>query len=155
MADINYVREFQHKKWIDEEDMVQAAGENGFNKRFEDIEAEFDRIGTVVGTVNTEINRIQRLQFLSAEAGVTINAATATAEFPVETYDRATLPPNVEKAYFVVIFPISGPTNVQHTLLYRPLPGNKSAVTVQFFNPNPAGAVARLNFRVLSLATQA
>ncbi|HKO43858.1 MAG TPA: hypothetical protein VJU84_11330 [Pyrinomonadaceae bacterium] len=153
MADITYGRTFQHEDWIDNEDVVQAGGEKGFNKKFHDIEAEFDRIGTVVGSVNTEINRIQRLQFLSAEAGVTINPASATAEFPVEIYDRATLPTNVEKAYFVVIFPVSGPTNVQHTLLYRTNPGNKIAVTVQFFNPG--AVIARLNFRVLTLATQA
>jgi hypothetical protein len=153
MADINYARNFQHQDWIDNEDVVQAGGEKGFNKKFHDIEAEFDRIGTVVGTVNTEINRIQRLQFLSAEAGVSVNPATASQEFVVETYDRSTLPTNVEKAYFVVIFPISGPTNIQHTLLYRTQPANKIAVTVQFFNPG--AAIARLNFRVLTLATQA
>jgi hypothetical protein len=153
MADINYARTFQHQDWIDNEDVVQAGGEKGFNKKFHDIEAEFDRLGTVVGTVNTEINRIQRLQFLSAEAGVTVNPATASPEFVVETYDRSTLPTNVEKAYFVVIFPISGPTNIQHTLLYRTQPANKIAVTVQFFNPG--AAIARLNFRVLTLATQA
>jgi hypothetical protein len=152
MADITYGRTFQHDDWIDNEDVVQAGGEKGFNKKFHDIEAEFDKIGAVVGTVNAEINRIQRLQFLSAEAGVNINPATASPEFPVEVYDRGTLPPNVEKAYFVVIFPTSGPTNVQHTLLYRAVPGNKIAVTVQFFNPG--AAVARLNFRVLTLATQ-
>ena len=152
MADITYGRTFQHDDWIDNEDVVQAGGEKGFNKKFHDIEAEFDKIGTVVGTVNAEINRIQRLQFLSAEAGVNINPATASPEFPVEVYDRGTLPPNVEKAYFVVIFPTSGPTNVQHTLLYRAVPGNRIAVTVQFFNPG--AAIARLNFRVLTLATQ-
>ena len=51
-----------------------------------------------------------------------------------------------------MIFPIAGPTNVQYTLLYRALPANKIAVTVQFFNPG--AAVARLSFRVLTLATQ-
>ena len=153
MADITYGRTFRHDDWIDNEDVVQAGGEKGLNKKFHDIEAEFDRIGAVVGTVNTEINRIQRLQFLSAEAGVTINAASASAEFPVEVYDRSTLPVNVEKAYFVVIFPVSGPTNVQYTLLYRAVPGNRISVNVQFFNPG--AAQARLNFRVLTLATQA
>lgn len=153
MADINYVPVVVFQPDVDGEDVVQAGGERGFNKKFSDIRSEFDKIGTVVGTINTEINRIQRLQFLLAEAGVTMNAATASAEFVVETYDRSTLPVNVEKAYFVVIFPISGPTNVQHTLLYRTVPGNKIAVTVQFFNPG--ATAARVNFRVLTLATQA
>lgn len=154
MADISYIRTIlDHVDWVDNQSVVKAAGDDGFNKKFHDIEAEFDKISTVVGTVNTEINRIQRLQFLSAEAGVTINPASATAEFAVEVYDRSTLPLNVEKAYFVVIFPVAGPTNIQHTLLYRAVPGNKISVTVQFFNPG--AAIARLNFRVLTLATQA
>lgn len=154
MADINYTRTFQHDDWVDNEDVVQAGGEKGFNKKFHDIEAEFDKLGVVVGSVNTEINRIQRLQFLSAEAGVTIAPASTSPEFSVETYDRSGMQPNVEKAYFVVIFPISGPTNIQHTLLYRAVPGNKIAVTVQFSNSHPATA-AKLSFRVLTLATQA
>jgi hypothetical protein len=153
MANINFVRTFQHEDWIDNEDVVQAGGEKGFNKKFHDIEAEFDNISTVVTSVNTEINRIQRLQFLTAEAGVPIAAGAASAEFTVETYDRATLPVNVEKAYFVIIFPVSGPTNIQHTLLYRAAPGNNISVTVQFFNPG--AAAAKLNFRVLTLTTQA
>lgn len=153
MANINYVRTFDFELLVDGEDVVSAEGEKGFNKKFNDIKAEFDKLGVVVGDVNTEINRIQRLQFLLAESGVNINAGAASAEFPVETYDRSTLPVNVEKAYFVVIFPVSGPTNVQHTFLYRTAPGNKISVTVQFFNPG--AAIAKLNFRVLTLATQA
>lgn len=153
MASINYGRTFKHNDWKNNIDVVDAEGPNGFNNRFHDIEAEFDKISTVVTDVNTEINRIQRLQFLSAEAGVTINPGTPSAEFPVETYNRNTLPPNVEKAYFVVIFPVSGPTHVQHTLLYHTGPGNTIIVTVQFFNPG--AAIAKLNFRVLTLATQA
>ncbi len=152
MANITYTRDFQFEGWTDGDDVVAASGERGFNQRFQDLEAEFDKIGTVVDAVNTELNRIQRLQFLSAEAGVTVNSEVASAEFPVETYSRATMPPNVEKAYFVVIFPISGPTNVQHTLLYHAVPNNEIAVTVQFFNPG--AAPARFSFRVLTLATQ-
>jgi len=153
MADITYTRAFRHDDWIDNEDVVQAGGEKGFNQKFHGLEAEFDNIATAIGTVDSEIKKIQRLKFLLAEAGVTLAAGATSSEFPVETYDRSTLPANVEKAYFAVIFPISGPTNIQHTFLYRTVPGNQIAVSVQFFNP--AAAQARFNFRVLTLATQA
>ncbi|MEV3912622.1 hypothetical protein [Streptomyces canus] len=36
-----YVPKFSHSDWIDNEDRVQAGGENGFNIRFHKLEAEF------------------------------------------------------------------------------------------------------------------
>ena len=49
MADISYIRSFSHVDWIDNEDVVQAGGENGFNKKFRELEAELDRISAVFG----------------------------------------------------------------------------------------------------------
>lgn len=152
MADISYARIFSHDDWIDNEDVVQAGGEKGFNKKFHEIEGEFDKVSAVVSTVDSEIKKIQRLQFLSAESGTRVNANSASDEYDVEIYDRSQFPENVEKAYTIVIFPISGPTFVQHALLYRTLPDNKIKVTVQFFNPG--STQARFNYRVLTLATQ-
>lgn len=152
MADISYTREFSHDDWIDNEDVVQAGGEKGFNKKFHLIEDEFDAVSTAVSAIDNEIKKIQRLQFLSAESGIRVGANSASEEFDVEIYDRSELPENVEKAYTVVVFPISGPTFVQHTLLYRTLPENKIKVTIQFYNPG--GSQARFNYRVLTLATQ-
>ena len=152
MVDITYSRDFVHDDWRDGEDVVQAGGEKGFNQKFHALEDEFDKIETVFDTVDSEIKRIQRLNFVLAQAGVRIAATSASEEFPVETYSRSELPENVEKAYFAVIFPIAGPTNIQHTFLYRTAPGNQIDVTVQFFNPG--AAQTRFNFRILTLATQ-
>jgi len=102
--------------------------------------------------VNTAIKRIQRLDFLLAQPPTTLAANTVSAEFPVETYDRTGMPPNVEKVYFAAIFPVTGPTNIQQTLLYRTVPGNKISVTVQFFNPG--ATPASFSFRIMTLATQ-
>jgi hypothetical protein len=153
MADITYTREFIHEDWRDSEDIVQAGGEKGFNQKFHALEDEFDKIETVFNNVDSEIKRIQRLNFVLAQAGVTLAANSASEEFPVETYSRVGLPEDVEKAYFAVIFPISGPTNIQHTFLYRTAPGSQIDVTIQFFNPG--AAQTRFNFRILTLATQA
>lgn len=152
MADITYNRAFTHVDWIDNEDVVQADGEKGFNKKFHDLEGEFDKISGVVTDVNTAIKRIQRLDFLLAQPPTNLAANTASAEFPVETYDRAGMPANVEKVYFAAIFPTAGPTNIQQTFLYRTAPGGKISVTVQFFNPG--AAQASFSFRIMALATQ-
>jgi len=61
MADINYNRTFQHEDWIDNEDVVQAGGEKGFNKKFHDLEAEFDKVSGVVATISGAITSIQQL----------------------------------------------------------------------------------------------
>jgi hypothetical protein len=153
MPPITYTPAFQFTDWIDNEDVVQAGGDRGFNKLFNDLRGELTRIATVVGDIATAINQIQRLRFVMAEAGTTLPATSVSAEFPVETYDRSTLPANVERAYFAVIFPISGPTNVLHTFLYHTAPGNQVAVTIQF--ANPGAAQARFSWRILTLATQA
>ena len=61
-------------------------GPNGFNQQFHDIEAEFDAISTVVGSVNTAINSIQKLS-LVVSLPVTLTATSASPEFSVEIYD--------------------------------------------------------------------
>jgi hypothetical protein len=150
MADIVYNRAFVHDDWIDNEDVVQAGGEKGFNQKFHAIETELDTVSAVVGQLNTAIKRIQRLDFMLAQPPVDVAPNTASVEFPVEIYDRAGMPANVEKVYFAVILPAAGPTHIQQTFLYRQVPGNKVNVTVQFFNPG--AAVAKFAFRVMTMA---
>ena len=150
MADITYNRAFAHDDWIDNEDVVQAGGEKGFNQKFHAIETEFDSIANIVGQLNTALKRIQRLDFMLAQPPIDVAPNATSAEIPVETYDRAGMPANVEKVYFAIILPVSGPTHVQQTFLYRQVPGNKIAVTVQFFNPG--AAVSKFAFRVMTMA---
>jgi hypothetical protein len=154
MADITYTRAFQHEDWVDNEDVVQAGGEKGFNQKFHAIESEFDSLTTVVSEINTEINNIQRLIFVSAQAPFTLSANTASAEFAVETYNRTGFPANIEKVYFALILPATTPAQpIQHTFLYRLLPNSNVEVKVMFFNPGTA--VANFGFRILTLAAQA
>ena len=44
MADITYTRGYSHSDWIDNQDVVQAGGERGFNQEFHSLEAELDKI---------------------------------------------------------------------------------------------------------------
>jgi hypothetical protein len=151
MADISYTRAFAHTDWIDGESIVQAGTENGLNTRFHGCEGEFDKISTVFAHVNTAIKNLQQLTFLSSQPTITVAANSSSPEFDVEIYDRTPLPPNVDKAYFCVIFPVTG-INVFHTFLYHQIPGNKIRVTVSFYNPT--GAQVGFGYRILALATQ-
>src|SRR5882724_5955180 len=127
MADISYTRTFTHSDWIDNEDVVQAGGEKGFNQKFHGIEAELDKISTTFGTANTAIANIQRVNFLQANPPITLAANTASAEFQIELYDRANIPANVEKVYFPILVFSGGSTRVFHTVIYRQAPLNKTA----------------------------
>jgi len=153
MADISYTRTFTHSDWIDNEDVVQAGGEKGFNQKFHGIEAELDKISTTFGTANTAIANIQRVNFLQANPPITLAANTASAEFQIELYDRANIPANVEKVYFPILVFSGGSTRVFHTVIYRQAPLNKTAVSIQFFNADP-GNQSQFAFRVLAFATQ-
>ncbi len=59
MANITYNPQFTHEDWIDNEDVVQAGGEKGFNKKFHDLEAEFERLSKIIQEVNAAISALQ------------------------------------------------------------------------------------------------
>jgi hypothetical protein len=152
MANITYTPVFKHEDWIDNEDVVQASGTKGFNKKFHDLEDEFTTLATVVGTVDTEIKKIQRLNFLSAPPSVTLNPGATSTEFQIENYTKASMPANIERVYFAAIYPLNTAVNIQHTFLYRTVAPGTIGVSVVFFN---AGTIqAQFNFRVMALATQ-
>jgi hypothetical protein len=151
MADITYSRAVAFNDYVDGETIVSAGGSDGFNVRFHSLEHEFDNISTTFGLVNTALKNVQQLQFLVSQPTLTVAANSSSAEIDVETYDRTTLPANVDKAYFCIIFPVTG-INVVHTFLYRQIPGNKVHVTIAFYNPT--GAQISFGYRILALAVQ-
>jgi len=153
MADISYTRSYAHNDWIDNQDVVQAGGEKGFNQEFHGLEAELDKISATFGAANTTIQNIQRVNFLLAQPPVTLAPNTASSEFQIELYDRTNMQPNVEKVYFPIIVFSSGSTRVYHTIIYRQAPQNKIAVSIQFFNQDPANP-SQFAFRILAFAAQ-
>ena len=56
---VSYVPSFHHTAWVDNVDRVQAAGDNGFNVRFQGVEAEFAKLSEVVGQIDGAIARLQ------------------------------------------------------------------------------------------------
>jgi hypothetical protein len=58
MMAIGFTRGFQHEDWVDNVDRVQAAGDNGFNTRFHEIEADFDEVGAVVDLISRALDAL-------------------------------------------------------------------------------------------------
>ncbi|MEI7993352.1 MAG: tail fiber domain-containing protein [Methylococcaceae bacterium] len=61
MANITYKRSFQHDDWIDNEDVVQAGGERGFNVKFHSLETEFDNIAAAIAQISAGLGGFQPL----------------------------------------------------------------------------------------------
>jgi len=84
---VTYNRTFQHQDWIDNQDIVQAGGERGFNAEFHSLEAEFDKITGVVTELNAGLGAFQPVGAAGAVAygnsnvgiGATFSAATPPA----------------------------------------------------------------------------
>lgn len=151
MADISYTRAVAFNDYIDGESVVSAGGSDGFNVRFHALEHELDAIASTFGTVNAVVKNVQQLQFVTSQPSINLPPNAASAEFEVEKYDRTLLPPNIDKVYFCVIFPVTG-QNVIHNFLYHQIPGNMVRVSIAFFNPTAAPTT--FGYRVLALAEQ-
>jgi hypothetical protein len=52
---VSYNPHFNPPPWVDGVDTVQAAGNNGFNKRFQDIVTEFGTLSQVIAQINASI----------------------------------------------------------------------------------------------------
>jgi hypothetical protein len=55
---VTYTPGFQHVDWIDNVDRVQAAGDNGINVRFHDLEDEFKAISKVVKLISDVLDAL-------------------------------------------------------------------------------------------------
>lgn len=60
MADIRYTPQFHHEPWIDRLHRVIADGPNGFNFRFNTIEADFQTLSQVVAQIATALDRLEQ-----------------------------------------------------------------------------------------------
>jgi hypothetical protein len=91
MADIVYNRTFQHVDWIDNEDVVQAGGEKGFNQKFHDLEAELDKLATVFTAINTALTNIQQLADGVVTTSKIADNAVTTAKLAANAVSSAKL----------------------------------------------------------------
>ncbi|WP_428925820.1 hypothetical protein [Marinibacterium sp. SX1] len=127
MASFSYTRSFAHVPWRNHEDVVDAEGDNGFNRRFQDLESEFDDVASTIGDIAAEVDTISgglplagRQQFLTTQS-VNIPGSDVTAPAVIDTYDNADFPSDVPKLYSVRISPtLTAPhAQVSHHFTYR------------------------------------
>lgn len=55
---VSYTPIFAFREWVDNEDRVQAGGDNGFNVRFHGIEAEFAALQLVIQSINDALTAL-------------------------------------------------------------------------------------------------
>ena len=58
MAAIAYNSNFKHTDWIDNVSRVKAGGDDGFNRHFHDIEAEFTTLSGVVKEISDRLDQL-------------------------------------------------------------------------------------------------
>ncbi len=150
MANITYTRAFRHDDWIDNEDVVQAGGEKGFNKKFHDLEVEFDALGAVVGQINTALQQGLTIQsIISLSKQLTPNQITDPED--IDLYNNADFPAGTKKIYQVSIEPVPGAHGqVSYNLIYAPAAGDKTKVSIWF--KEEKNTLTRFVARVFSIA---
>ncbi|MBB5896052.1 hypothetical protein ACFFS4_24925 [Kutzneria kofuensis] len=55
---IQFKRTFSHKPWVDTVDRVAAGGDNGFNVRFQALEADLDSLAARIDEINKALNAV-------------------------------------------------------------------------------------------------
>jgi hypothetical protein len=149
MANIIYARTFRFEPWVDRLDVVSADGPRGFNKKFQDLEIEFDAIGAVVSQINTALQgglTIQPVITLSKQ----LTANQVTDPDDVELYNNADFPGGTKKLYQVSIEPAPGAHGqVSYNLIYAPVPGDKTKVSIWF--KEEKNTLTRITARVFSI----
>jgi hypothetical protein len=149
MAEISYQRTFEHQDWIDNEDVVQAEGENGFNVRFHALENELDRIGETIGQVAEVVER-----GLGARPVITLAIQLGANEVSdpeeIDLYDNADYPGGARRLYQVVIEPFgSFHGQASHHFLYSSAAADQTQVRIWF--KNERSEVARFSARIFAL----
>lgn len=150
MADIIYTRDFTHDDWIDNEDVVQAGGEKGFNAKFHEIEVEFDNLSAVVRQIVTELQKVKQLTLIKAFTIRTL-AHGATHQETIDDYANDEVSPDTRKVYFPTIVQADplDPKPTSHFFNYKVSP-TRTVVDLYIKNEHATDAVT-LTVRVFTL----
>lgn len=149
MAEISYKREFEHKPWVDNQDIVAAEGENGFNVRFQALEAELDKIAAVFDDVGGALREGLGVRQVAAIFKI-VAADEVTEPEEVEVYDDADFPEGVRKIYQVAIETVGAfHGQVSTHFIYQPAGAGQTRVSVWFKNERNQGT--RFNARIYAL----
>ena len=140
MADITYARSFRHDDWIDNEDVVQAGGDRGFNKKFHDLETEFDKLAGVISQIATAVGQVQRVRSVKALPAQTLAPGAVSAEVDIDQYAVSEVPVNTQKIYFTSLsfLPPNTPGQVETFFFFRPGPNDTIRVLLMLKNTGAA-----------------
>lgn len=124
---ITYSPAFEHRDWIDNEDVVQAGGEDGFNRRFNELRAELDRIASVFGLAEGAVQaletRIDEVEALARE-GVAVT--------PVSQFDAVMNPGAFSGDQTVEAYPVDENRRIYHAAV-QPLTSRDHAQVTPLF----------------------
>jgi hypothetical protein len=91
MANITYHRTYKHQDWVDNQDIVSAGGDRGFNVEFHALETEFDNISGVVSQISAGLGAFQPVGAAGAVAygggNVAIGANFSATNLPAYQLD--------------------------------------------------------------------
>lgn len=109
--DISFDPTFKHTPWIDAVDRVAAGGDNGFNIRFQHLEADLGTVGSRFTAVSEALNSLAT----TAEVARSVNIAAVlstvgTAGWEISQAGEASKPSDAEEAQgaVAVLLPASG-----------------------------------------------
>jgi len=131
---IFYERQFVHTPWRNHIDRVDAEGPNGFNKKFEAIEKEFDKVSNTFSEITEELQKVTRVQKLDIDPlSITLDPDEATAPQELEVYDTGDVP----RMYLATIGFLPVGTNhgqVSYHFIYEPISSTRTKVWIWFKN---------------------
>jgi len=153
-----YAPKFTHTDWIDNEDRVQAGGENGFNLRFHKLEAEFATLADE--HLNPLIQSLARADsFLSLVPILTPTRVPDTGTQPPLPWlvgtDVAQKAPGAAEAHGIMNVVLPEGVELKSFQVFGTKPNDGSTITVTLRRKDFSGAGAEDLCRVTVLNTPA
>ncbi|MGW6058045.1 hypothetical protein [Streptomyces sp. NPDC055189] len=155
---ISFQRAFRHKAWTDAVDRVSAGGDNGFNIRFQTLEADLDTIGARFDDVTNSLNSLAQgvelervvnvAPILTATGSTGWELSTGTARKPGSATDVSgavpvALPPGGRIAAFRALGNNTGTGTLTLELMRQDLTGQGLSPVVRI---QVSGQAAAPNF---------
>ena len=96
MGNISYTPAFRHTDWVDNVDRVEAAGQNGFNVRFNTIGSDLRQLSTVVTQINSQLTQLGTRPVPTVRLNLppALVVGTGLAPWTISPTGEAVVPPN-------------------------------------------------------------
>ncbi|MFL6126302.1 hypothetical protein [Actinophytocola sp.] len=162
MADVSFTQTFHHLDWVDDVDRVRADEPNGFNARFNAIEADLQQLSAVVAQVDAALGQQTGAgertltfppQLRPAWSITSSGAANAPAGLPASGQLTLALPDGVRLTSFRALGQADG-TTVAISLSRIPISDNNPQVLASVTgDANPFDKAVSIDPAVATTAT--